>query len=185
MSDRGEQLHATADAQLAALIALISTADEATMRRPCAGREKLGDGTVAAAAGHTADSYRRIAAFVHTSDRMSAGHGPTRHSGHRVPAFLRALGHGPRDDAEHGPGAGAHEDQYAADNFDRGAVIEQLTASRNALGRIADLTDAQLEAIPPKDSFRFCDGERTLEQVVASLLKHQSHQIDALRAAIS
>jgi hypothetical protein len=27
------------------------------------------------------------------------------------------------------------------------------------------------------------DGQRTLEQVLASLLKHQSHQLDALNAA--
>ena len=61
-------------------------------------------------------------------------------------------------------------------------MVEQLTASRATLGRIAELTDPQLDAIPPKDSFRFCDGQRTLEQVLASLLKHQAHQIDALRA---
>ena len=62
-------------------------------------------------------------------------------------------------------------------------MVAQLSASRDALGRIAELTDSQLDAIPPKDSFRFCDGQRTLEQVIASLLKHQSHQLDALKAA--
>ncbi len=46
------------------------------------------------------------------------------------------------------------------------------------------MTDSQLDAIPPKDSFRFCDGQRSLEQVLASLLKHQAHQFDALKAAI-
>jgi hypothetical protein len=29
---------------------------------------------------------------------------------------------------------------------------------------------------------RFADGERTLEQILASLLKHQRHQVDALTA---
>ena len=53
-----------------------------------------------------------------------------------------------------------------------GGVVEQLSASRATLGRIAELTDAQLDAIPPDGSFRFCDGQRTLEQVLASLLKH-------------
>jgi len=84
---------------------------------------------------------------------------------------------------EHSPGAGQPDNEYTAGNIDPGAVIAQLSASRDALGRIAALTSRQLDAIPPKDSFRFCDGQRTLEQVIASLLKHQSHQFDALKAA--
>jgi DinB superfamily len=155
VTERGKQLHATADRQIAELIALISAVDEVGLRRPCPGREKLGDGTVAAAARHTADNYQRIAAFVQTSDRASNVHEP------------RARQHG---------------DQYTADNTDPGAVVEQLSSSRDTLARVADLTDSELDAIPPKDSFRFCDGQRTFEQVLASLLKHQSHQIDALKA---
>jgi len=183
MTERGQQLHATADGQIAGLIALMSTLDEAALRRPCPGREKLGDGTVAASARHTADNYQRIAVFVQTSDRMSGAHEPIQHGGHRIPSFLRALGHGPAEHAKHGPGAGQHADHYTADHVDLGAVIEQLSASRATLGQIAGLTDSQLDAIPPKDSFRFSDGQRTLEQVLASLLKHQSRQVAALKAA--
>jgi hypothetical protein len=74
---------------------------------------------------------------------MSRAHEPTQHGVHRIPGLLRALGHGPADHAEHGPGAGQHEDQYAADNVDPGAVVEQLSASRDTLGQIAELTDSQ------------------------------------------
>jgi hypothetical protein len=183
MTERGQELHATADAQIVELIGLMSTLDEATLRLPCPGREKLGDGTVAASARHTADNYQRIAAFVQTSARMSGAHAPTPNGGHRIPRFLRALGHGPADHAEHDPGAGQHDGQYTADTIDLTAVVTQLSASRDTLGQIADLTDSQLDTIPPKDSFRFCDGQRTLEQVLASLLKHQSHALDALKAA--
>ena len=185
MIERSKQLHATADRQIEALIGLLSTLDEATLRLPCPGREKLGDGTVAASAWHAADNYQRIAAFVQTSDRMSAAHQPPQHAAHRVPRFLRALGHGPTDQAEHSRGTAQHEHQSAADTIDLGAVIEQLSASRGALSRIAELSDSQLEAIPPKDGFRFCDGQRTLEQVLASLLKHQGHHVDALTEATS
>jgi hypothetical protein len=185
MTERGTQLHAAADAQIAELIGLMSTVDAASLRLPCPGREKLGDGTVAASARHTAGNYQRIAAFVQTSDRRTAAHEPTEHAVHRIPRFLRTLGHGPADHGEHGPGAGPHEDQYTADNVDLGAIVEQLSASRDTVGRISELTDNQLDAIPPKDSFRFCDGQRTVEQVLASLLKHQSHQIEALRTATS
>ncbi len=184
MTERGQELHATADGQIAELTDLISTLDEAALRLPCPGREKLGDGTVAAAARHTADNYERIAAFVQASDRMSGAHERIREGGHRVPLFLRALGHGPSDHAEHRPGADPHHEQYTADTTDPAAVVKRLSASRDTLGRIAELTDNQLDAIPPKDSFRFCDGQRTLEQVLASLLKHQRHQVNALNAAL-
>jgi hypothetical protein len=183
MAERGKQLHATADDQISALINLISTLDDAALRLPCPGREKLGDGSIAASARHTADNYQRIAAFVQTSDRMSRAHQPNQHRAHRIPRLLRALGHGPADHARHGPGAGEHDDPYSADNIDPGAVVDQLSSSRTTLGRIAELTDSQLDVIPPKDSFRFCDGQRSFGQVLASLLKHQGHQLDALTAA--
>jgi hypothetical protein len=65
MNERAKQLHAIADRQIAGLIDLISTLDEATLGLPCPGREKLGDGTIGAAARHTADNYEQIAAFAH------------------------------------------------------------------------------------------------------------------------
>jgi hypothetical protein len=181
MTERGKQLHATADGRIAELIDLISTLDDVTLRLPCTGREKLGDGTIGASARHTADNYKRIATFIQTSDGMSGTHQPTQHGGHRIPRFLRAPAAGRADHAEHGPGAGPHE--YTANDIDPGAVVRQLSASRETLSQIAELTDSQLDAIPPKGSFRFCDGQRTLEQVLASLLNHQRHQVEALKAA--
>jgi hypothetical protein len=32
---------------------------------------------------------------------------------------------------------------------------------------------------------KFADGRRTLEQTIASLLKHQRHQVDSLAAALA
>jgi hypothetical protein len=92
MSERGQQLHATADQQIAVLIDLLATLDDSTLRLPCPGREKLGEGTIAASAQHTADNYRRIAGFVETSDRMTGRSDPNGHGAHRVPRFLKALG---------------------------------------------------------------------------------------------
>jgi hypothetical protein len=83
-TERGTQLHTTTDQQIAELIDLISTLDEAALRRPCPGREKLGDGTVGASAWHTADNYQRIASFVQTIDQLSGAHGPAQHGGHRI-----------------------------------------------------------------------------------------------------
>jgi DinB superfamily len=157
MTERGSQLHATADGQIAELIALLSIPDEAMLRQPLPGREKLGDATVGASVRHTADNYQRIAAFV------------------------RALGQEPADHPGPGPShSHSHREQYTADTVNLDALVKQLSASRVGLDAIAELTDSQLDAIPPKGSFRFCDGERTLEQVLAGLLKHQHHQVDTL-----
>jgi hypothetical protein len=185
MSERADQLHTTADQQIGDLIDLIATLDEETSRRPCPGRDKLGDGTVAANAGHTADNYERIAAFLATSRRAPAENAPPKHGGHPIPRFLRSHGHGPSDHAEHGPGAGRHDSPYTADNTDLAGVARRLSTTRDALRQIAQLTDGELDAIPPAGSFRFCDGRRTPEHVVASLLKHQEHQLSALNAALA
>jgi hypothetical protein len=184
MTERSEQLHATATGQIDELIALLSTADEATLRRRCPGREKLGDGTVAANARHTADNYQRIAAFAQTSDSISHAREPSRHGAHRIPP-VRRLRHGPAEHVKNGPGANQHGIEYTADNVDIGTVVKQLSTSRDTLGQITKITASQRDAIPPRDSFRFCDGRRTLEQVLASLLKHQSHQIEALKEALT
>ncbi len=184
MTQRAQQLHATADGQIAELIGLLSTLDEATLALPCPGREKLGDGTVGASARHTADNYLRIATFIQTSDRTSRGHQPRQHGTDRIPGFLRALARGPATGARHDRVAGQHDDPYTAGSVDPDLVVEQLSAARARLGAIAELTDSQLDAIPPEGSFRFCDGQRTLEQVLASLLKHQCHQLEALKTAI-
>ena len=32
---------------------------------------------------------------------------------------------------------------------------------------------------------KFCDGQRTLEQIVTNLLNHQRHQLEALKAAVA
>ena len=93
------------------------------------------------------------------------------------------LGHGPQDHAPRDHDADQPDNGYTSDNIDLDAVVEQLGASRGTLGRIAELTDIQLDQAPPKDSFRFCDGQRTLAQVLAGLLKHQARQLEALSTA--
>lgn len=184
MTERAESLHAMADRQVTELIELISKTDEEGLRRPCPGREKLGDGTIAALAMHTAENYQRIGAFVEASDRIFARHGATRSDGRQIPRLLRILGHKPPQHDRHGPGA--HEDatQYAAMNVGRDDLVERLTSAGEALGRMTELTDDQLDLVPPKDSFRFCDGQRNLEHVLRGILIHQSHQVEALKTAL-
>jgi hypothetical protein len=129
------------------------------LRLPCPAREKLGDGTVAACAMHTADNYHRIAEFLQGQRR--GGHT-------RIAKFL------------HRHGEDKHHDNYRADNIDLPAVLDRLSAGRAALSVLADLTEAQLDIVPPASEMKFCDGQRTLQQIVTNLLNHQSHQLDAL-----
>lgn len=183
MTERAQILAATAQAQMTELIELLTTLDEVVLQAPCSGREKLGDGTIGAAVQHTADNYQRIAGFVDTSSRMSAGHQPAAQGKHHIPKFMRVSGHAVQEHVPADHGTGGHDDGYTAKNVDVGSVLEQLDTCRDKLGQIAELTDRQLHQVPPKDSFRFCDGQRTLEQVLAGLLKHQAHQLQALSSS--
>jgi len=64
-------------------------------------------------------------------------------------------------------------------------LLDRLSAARDAFAPLANLTDEQLDTVPAASDMRFCDGQRTLEQIVTSLLNHQSHQVAALRAALA
>jgi hypothetical protein len=162
MSERGQRLQSTADEQIARLIDLIATADEASLRRPCPGRENLGDGTTGALAAHTTENYQRIATFV--AIRVGDADG--------------------LEDGAHGPIGHGHADGYTAGSTTRADLVRRLAVARERLARIAELTDDQLDSVPDKDSFRFCDGQRTLEQVLSGLLKHQEHQVQLLVAPV-
>jgi hypothetical protein len=153
VSQRAQQLHDTVDGQLAELAERLSATGEEALTRPCPGREKLGDGTVGAVAAHTIDNYHRIAGFL--ADRQHEGE-------HHQP--------------------GRHGEAYQDAELELGVLLARLAAARDALATIGQLSDEQLESVPPAGSMRFADGERTLEQIVASLLKHQRHQVDALTA---
>ena len=167
MSERSRQLHASADQQLGRLLALIPKLDESTARRACPGREKLGDGTIGAVALHTVANYERIAAFVND------GSGAVAQAG--------AAG----DHRDHRRGGERHAAPIAANGFDAHALTETLRNARIGLAEIGGFTDAQLDRVPADGSFRFCNGQRTLEQVLAGLLAHQQHQLHALEAAVS
>jgi hypothetical protein len=183
MSQRAEQLQATADRQIADLLDLIPAISDETLRQPCPGREKLGDGSVGAFLAHTTDNYQRIGEFAATADRMTVAAGHTGHRSTGIPRFFRAIGH-QRPSHAHSAGAHGHDDSYTADGAGLDDIAARLSDARGQLAGIAALEDRQLDMIPPKDSFRFCDGQRTLEQVLTGLLKHQDHQVRTIQAVV-
>ncbi len=188
-TERGIKLRQAADDQISELIALLSEQDEGVLMLPCPGREKLGDGTVAALTSHTADNYLRIAEFLQANRLTGSREGAERR--HRTPRFLGAhLGHGPGRHTEGRPtdgrhGASSHSGHYAAETIELPGLLERLSLGRNSLSLLADLTDEELDRVPPASGMRFCDGQRALEQIVTSLIKHQSHQVDALKQALA
>jgi hypothetical protein len=156
MSRRAQQLHKTADGQIAELTERLSTVGTEGLTRPCPGREKLGDGTIGAVAAHTTDNYHRIARFV---------------------AAIRDAGE------QHQPDQ--HGDGYHAPKIKLDVLLARLATARDALATIGQLSDEQLDSVPPAAEMRFADGERTLVQILASLLKHQDHQVNALAAGLA
>jgi hypothetical protein len=176
MSERATRLFHTADEQISDLIALLDAAADAALHAPCAGREKLGDGSVAAVAMHTADNYHRIAEYL-DPDAGPGRRKPDRR--HRSPIFGGA--HSRRGGRDHSGGAG----EYRSDKIDRRGLLERLEAARVRLSPLGGLSDERLTAVPPASEMRFADGQRTLEQIVVSFLNHQRHQCDALAAALS
>lgn len=156
MSVRARQLHDSADGQIAQLTECLRLAGNPGLIQPCPGRGRLGDGTVGAVAAHTADNYQRIADFA---------------------SGLRAGGR------EHRPGQ--HAERYRARENELELLLARLAAAREAIATIGRLSDEQLDSVPPAGAMKFADGERTLQQILANLLKHQRHQVDALAAALS
>ena len=174
----GPQLWSAVSEQLDRLMACVAALDADTAGRACVGREKLGDGTVGAIAQHTADNYERIAGFVAgehgVGEQVAGGHGAHGPGAH---------GPGAHRPGTHGPGPGGHG-SYSAATLEKARVLDQLGAARRRLALLAGASDAELARIPPKDSFRFCDGQRTLDEVLSALVLHQSHQVDAIEAAV-
>ena len=155
---RADALFEQADRQIIALTALLAGQEDALLARPCPGRERLGDGTIGAVALHTVENYGRIVAFV----QGVAGH----------------------DEAGHGHGHG-HGGHLRAANARLDELGDQLDAVSQALRFIVTLSDQRLDVVPPAGEMRFADGQRTLEQIVTSVLRHQRHQLDALQAAVA
>jgi uncharacterized damage-inducible protein DinB len=95
----------------------------------------------------------------------------------RIARFVTSGG-----ESDAGERAGQHA---AAASIELDDLLARLGAARNALAAIAQLTDEQLDAVPPASAMKFTDGERTREQILTRLLNHQRHQLDAVAAGLS
>jgi hypothetical protein len=147
---------AMADEQIAELVRVLSSAGEAGLRRPCPGREKLGDGTVGAVAMHTAENYTRISSFL----RATIDGRPKEHLGAHHP--------------------GAMTGDVSLDD-----LLARLRRARRDLEVLTQLSDEELEDVPTASEIRFVDGRRTRGAILVAVLRHQQHQVDAIAAALA
>jgi len=159
MGERGTRLMEKANGQLSEIIEFFGTLDEADLRKPCAdesAEHSAGD-TVGAVAAHMAEGY------------------------HHLGRFLQAAGYVPGQ-----PAAGnnhGHDHGHAPEALP--GIRDRLTAGKVPLGLLADLTDEQLDSVPPAGSSRFSDGRRTLEQVIDAVIAHQAAHLVTLKRAVA
>jgi hypothetical protein len=163
MSERGTRLMAKADRQLSEMIEFFVTLDEADLRKPCP-EDSAGD-TVGAVAAHMAQGYHFLGRFLQ-ADGYVAG----------SPATGNRKGRGHR--YRHG-----HGRTFAPAALPD--VVDRLTGGKAPIGLLADLTDEQLDSVPPAGSSRFSDGSRTLEQVIDEVIAHQAAHLVTLKRAVA
>ena len=61
----------------------------------------------------------------------------------------------------------------------------RLAEARIEVGIIANLTDQQLDSVPPPKSSRFSNGRRTLEQLIEEVINHQEQHLNDLKSALA
>ena len=167
MSERGTRLMAKADRQFSEMIEFFGTLDEADLHKPCPG-ESTEDGagdTAGAVAAHMSQGYRFLGKFLQADGYVaeSPATGNRKGRGHRY-----RLGHGRTF-----PPAVLPD------------MVDRLTGSKAPIGLLADLTDEQLDSVPPAGSSRFSDGRRTLEQVIDKVIAHQAPHLMTLKRAVA
>ena len=167
MSERGTRLMAKADRQLSEMIEFFGTLDKADLHKPCPG-ESTEDGagdTAGAVAAHMSQGYRFLGKFLQADGYVaeSPATGNRKGRGHRYrPCHGRTL-----------PPAVLPD------------MVDRLTGGKAPIGLLADLTDEQLDSVPPAGSSRFSDGRRTLEQVIDKVIAHQAAHLMTLKRAVA
>jgi hypothetical protein len=162
MSARGTDLMTKASRQLDEIAEFLGTLNEADLSRPCPD-ESTGDAvahpggdTVGATAAHMADGYDHLG------------------------RLLQAAGHGPGSPTT----TGHHRHDHARVPEALPDLRARLVGGKARIAPLADLTDEQLDSVPPAAGL-FSDGRRTLEQVIEAVIAHQAAHLETLKRAVA
>lgn len=102
---------------------------------------------------------------------------------HVIDRWLDIAGFATAGDSTHSHADMTHAQDRSVPS--RGALLARIELVDSAITVLGHLSDAQLDAPVPAGAMRFGDGERTLEQVLVAVIKHQQHQVDAVSAALA
>jgi ubiquinone/menaquinone biosynthesis C-methylase UbiE len=162
VNERGTELMRKASRQLDEIAEFFGTLNDADLRKPCPGDS--GGDTVGAVAAHMAQGYHFLGKFLQAGGYVpgSAATGNRKGRGH-----CYRKGHG----CTFAPAALPD-------------VVDRLTGGKAPIGLLADLTDEQLDSVPPAGSSRFSNGSRTLEQVIDEVIAHQAAHLMRLKGAV-
>lgn len=64
-------------------------------------------------------------------------------------------------------------------------VRDRLTGGKAPISLLADLTDEQLDTVPPAGSSPFSDGSRTLNRVIDAVIAHQAAHLSTLKRSVA
>lgn len=158
MSVRGTELMTKAGRQLEEISEFVESLHDEDLRRPCQDESGHGSGDVGAAIMHVVEGYQRLGQFL-----RSTGYVPGSPDTGRI----------------HGDGHGhAQRPETVAELRDR------LMGGRVQLDLMRQLTDDQLDSVPARVN-QFADGNRTLGQVIETVLAHQAADVVTLRRAVA
>ncbi len=148
-----------ASQQLDEMTEFFGSMDEADLRKPCL---KVDTGsTVGAVAAHAAEISHYLGRFLqdtgYVPESLATGNSHSNGHGH---AATEALPH-------------------LAD------LLERLTSGKASIGLLADLTDKQLDSVPPAGSGRFANGRRSLERAIDAIIAHQAALLVTLKQAVA
>ncbi len=167
VNERGTELMRKASRQLDEMAEFFGTLNDADLRKPCPD-DDTGDSdgdTVGAVAAHMAQGYHFLGKFLQADGYVLGS-----------PAMGNRKGRGHR----YRPGHGRTFPPAALPD-----VVDRLTGGKAPIGLLADLTDEQLDSVPPAGSSRFSDGSRTLEQVIDEVIAHQAAHLVTLKRAVA
>jgi hypothetical protein len=166
MSERGTALMTKASRQLDEIAAFLGTLNEADLGKPCADASAgdtvdaaaahRGGDTVGATAAHMADGYDHLGRLLQTAGC--------------VPGSPTTAGH--------------HRHHHARVPEALPDLRARLVGGKARIALLADLTDEQLDSVPPAVGL-FSDGRRTLEQVIEAVIAHQAAHFATLKRAVA
>ena len=163
MSERGIALMTKVSRQLDEMAEFFGTLGEADLRKPCL-KDDAGS-TVGAVAARAAEVSHYLGRFLEATGYVpgslatgnSHNHGDNYGHGHAAPEALPHL-----------------QD-----------LLDRRTGGKAAISLLSDLTDEQLDNVPPAGSGRFCDGRRSLERAIDAVIAHQAALLKMLKRAVA